>query len=291
MPSILEAKRIDWATAFAKTYDNACLAVNGVMSVAADRPHTSVYQALRTTDSGISYTADTNYVAAGDNLGAVTFTDTGDIVTFLQPHGLKVNDKLVVGTVTSTTGITAGTTYYVRTVPSTTTVTLSATLGGATLALTTDGSSVSATVRKVSYLSMSRAIGIYEQGDFFDDGNSVIIAHPFYKQACRDLLNLNGDPVLVVGGKNQGDTLLDYPVEWSLGCKVSTAATPSPTGNPIFVVGNKSHLIVGRRSGPESFVADPQTVGFATDETKLKVRARRAFAIGHPGAFAAYESI
>ena len=290
MPSILEAKRVDWATAFAKTYDNACLAVNGAMSVAADRPHTSVYQALRTTDSGISYTADTNYVRAGDNLGAVTFTDTGDVVTFAQPHGLKVNDRVVPGTITTTTGITAGTTYYVKSVATTTTVTLSATLGGATLALTTDGSAVSMTVLKVTYLSMSRAVGIYEQGDFYDDGNSVVIAHPYYKQAARDLLDLNGRPILVLGGENQGDTLLGYPVEWSLGCKVSTAATPTPTGNPIFVVGNKGLLIVGRRSGPESFVADPQTVGFATDETKLKVRARRAFAIGSPFGFAAYEA-
>lgn len=291
LPNILETKRIDWATAYAKTFDNATLAVNGAESMAADRPHTSVYQAIRTTDSGLGYTADTNYVRSGDSLGAVTFTDAGDVVTFLQPHGLKVGDRLSFGTITSTTGITAGTTYYVRTVASTTTITLSATSGGATLALTTDGSSISATKLGVTYLSMSRAVGIVEQGDFFDPGEIRLLAHPYYKQACRDLLDLQGRPVLVQGGDNQGDTLLGYPVEWTLGAKVSTAATPTPTGNPLLVVANRQLLIVGRRSGPESFIADPQTVGFATDETKLKVRARRAFAIGHPGGFAVYEAV
>lgn len=291
LPSILETKRVDWALSYAKAFDNACLAINGAESVAADRPFTSVYQAVRTTDSGLGYTADTNYVRGGDNLGAVTFTDTGDVVTFNQPHGLRVGDRVVPGTITSTTGITAGTTYYVRTVPSTTTVTLSATSGGSTLALTTDGSAISMTKLGVTYLSMSRAVGIYEQSDWFDPNETVIIAAPYYKQACRDLLDLHGRPVLVEGGMNQGDTLLGYRVEWSLGAKVSTAVSPNPSGNPIFVVGNRQLLVVGRRSGPESYVADAATgVGFSTDETKLKVRARRGFAVGHPAGLAVYEA-
>ena len=48
---------------------------------------------------------------------------------------------------------------------------------------------------------------------------------------------------------------------------------------------------MGRRSGPESYVADAASgVGFMTDETKLKVRARRAFALGHPRAVSVYEA-
>lgn len=77
-------------------------------------------------------------------LGNVTFTDTGDLVGFTTPHGLSVGDKVKVGTVTTTTGITAGTEYFVKTVPDATHVTLSTTLGGSTLALTTDGSAVNA---------------------------------------------------------------------------------------------------------------------------------------------------
>jgi hypothetical protein len=69
----------------------------------------------------------------------VTFTDAGDIVTTPAVHGLNVGDEVQVATVVTTTGIVANTTYYVKTVPTTTTLTLSATNGGSTLALTTDG--------------------------------------------------------------------------------------------------------------------------------------------------------
>lgn len=74
------------------------------------------------------------------SLGTVTFTDSGDLVTVSAAHGLVVGDRIIVGTVTTTTGITAGTVYWVKTVPSTTTLTLSATEDlAATLALTTNG--------------------------------------------------------------------------------------------------------------------------------------------------------
>lgn len=290
--NVLDVKRLDWATAYAKAFDNACLATNAAQSVAADRPFTSVYRAVRTTDSGLGYTADTNYVVAGDNLGAVTFTDAGDVVTFAQPHGLAVNDRVVPGTITSTTGITAGTTYYVLTVPSTTTVTLSATQGGSTLALTTNGSSVSMTKLGVTYASLSRVVGLYEQGDWFDPAMTAVIAAPSFKQYVRDVRDTQQRPIFQEGIGGQADLLFGYPVRWSLGARVSSAASSAPTGNPLLVIGNRDLLIVGDRSGPESFVADGSTgVGFATDETKLKVRARRGFAVGHPAGFSVLESV
>lgn len=70
---------------------------------------------------------------------SVTFTDIGDLITSATPHGLVVGDKFQVASVTTTTGITAVTTYYVKTRPSTTTFTASTTNGGSTLALSTDG--------------------------------------------------------------------------------------------------------------------------------------------------------
>ena len=64
----------------------------------------------------------------------------------------------------------------------------------------------------------------------------------------------------------------------------------TPTGNPLIIVGSRDALILGIRSGPESFIADGNvSVGFATDETKLKIRARRGFGISHPSAFAVLE--
>lgn len=84
---------------------------------------------------GLLQTASTN-----TSLGTVTFTDSGDLVTVSAAHGLVIGDRVIVGAVTTTTGITEGTTYWVKTVPSTTTLTLSATEDlASTLALTTNG--------------------------------------------------------------------------------------------------------------------------------------------------------
>lgn len=78
--------------------------------------------------------------AASYTLGAVTFTDVGDLVT-LNNHGLSNGEAVTFGTITTTTGISINTTYYV--ISSTTnTFQLSATVGGAALPLTTNGTGV-----------------------------------------------------------------------------------------------------------------------------------------------------
>lgn len=74
------------------------------------------------------------------HLGATTLTTGTDLVT-TATHGLAVGDPVVFGTVTTSTSIVAGTTYYVRTVPSTTTFTIAATPGGITHAINATGSS------------------------------------------------------------------------------------------------------------------------------------------------------
>lgn len=73
-------------------------------------------------------------------IGTVTIAASTDVLTTSVAHGLVVGDRVKTGTVTTTTGITSNTVYYVKTVPSTTTLTLSATSGGVTLDMTTDGS-------------------------------------------------------------------------------------------------------------------------------------------------------
>lgn len=74
---------------------------------------------------------------------AVTFTDTGDIVT-VPKHGAIAGDTVKFTTITGTTGITAGTTYYVKDVLSADTFTIAATAGGAVIALTTNGTAATA---------------------------------------------------------------------------------------------------------------------------------------------------
>lgn len=56
----LQVKGMDWAISYADSFDNACLAVSGTEN-GTTVPFTSVYKALRTTNSATSYTADANY--------------------------------------------------------------------------------------------------------------------------------------------------------------------------------------------------------------------------------------
>jgi len=60
---VIETKRKDWATSYAKFLDNACLGTSAAAN-GGTIPFLSLYQALRTTDSNVSYTADNNYTSA-----------------------------------------------------------------------------------------------------------------------------------------------------------------------------------------------------------------------------------
>lgn len=83
------------------------------------------------------------YTDAPKALGTGTITAASAQMSFVSAHGLRVGDAVVPGTITTTTGITAGQTYYVITVVNSTTVALSATKGGAALSLTGNGSAAS----------------------------------------------------------------------------------------------------------------------------------------------------
>lgn len=74
----------------------------------------------------------------------VAFTAAGNVVT-VPNHGARVGDTVKFGTVTSTTAVTAGTTYYVKAILSVNTFTIAATNGGAVLALNANGTAASAT--------------------------------------------------------------------------------------------------------------------------------------------------
>jgi len=88
----------------------------------------------------------TPYVWTPASLGTVAIAITTGVLTVSAAHGLSVNEAVVLGTMTTGAPLVAGTTYYVQSVPTTTTLTLSATQGGAPLATTSAGSSVSITV-------------------------------------------------------------------------------------------------------------------------------------------------
>lgn len=216
---VIATKKMDWATSFAKFYDQAALgctaAENGTTVL-----FTSVYKSLRTTQATLSYTADDNYV-------------------------------------------------------------------------------VSASGTAVTYDNLSDVLGLVEVGDYWDDGEALVIAHPSYKSKLRKIKapqysgDTGGEPIFVEGqGGDSGtpSTLFGHQVRWSLGAKTHATNTSTPTGNPLLIVCNRQFLYRGVRSGPESAVAGADSgPAFLTDQALLKMRARRGFAVAHPKAFAVLE--
>lgn len=212
---IIATKRLDWATSYAKFFDNACLGVTAAEN-GTTIPYTSVYKAIKTTNADTGYTADANLV----------------------------------------TSITA---------------------------------------EAVDYDDLSNVLSLVEVGNYWDDGNALVIAHPGYKQKLRGIKDDQNMPVFVQGqGGDRGtpDTLFGHPVHWSLGARTHATASQSPTGSQLLIVCNREYLFRGDRSGPESAVAGPDTgAAFLTDEALLKMRARRAFCVANENAFAVLEDV
>lgn len=216
LADILNTKLSDWATAYAKGLDNACLAVTAAKGTTGCK-FDSLYYQLSQTNSATSYTGGANITKSG----------------------------------------TAGTTY--------------------------DG--------------LSTAAGLVEEGDFWDEGTALWIAHPRFKKKLRGIKDTAGRPIFnessngtAGGAQNVPDTIMGYPVKWALGARTSAIPTATPAGNPLAVLCVPQFLLLGIRSGPESVFIDGRNgLSALTDESILKMRARRGFNIGVEKAFAVYE--
>lgn len=150
----------------------------------------------------------------------------------------------------------------------------------------------------ITYSDLNTTLGLVETGDYWDEGDALIIAHPSYKRKLRGILDGNKRPIFQEStggfpGGGQGaspDRVFGYPVHWSLGARTSSAPTATPSGNPLFIVCNRMYMLLGTRSGPESVFIDGRNgLAALTDESILKMRSRRAFVPGHPNAFSIYE--
>lgn len=73
---VIQTKAMDWAISYADTLDNACFGVSAAEN-GTTAPFTSMYKALRTTDSAVSYTADDNYLTWDDDLINIASTPVG----------------------------------------------------------------------------------------------------------------------------------------------------------------------------------------------------------------------
>lgn len=213
--NVIETKKGDFATAYAKFIDNACIGVTA--AVGAGVPFVSIYRALTTADASTGYTANANY-----------------------------------------------------------------------LSLTGTGAGVPAVL---TYDALSDLFALIESGDYFDEASIVAVAHPRVKGQLRKIKDGNDNPVFVDAvSSSTPATLFGYPLKWSLGARTNATASANPTGNPLIAAYNKDYVFLGVRSGPESVIIDGKDGTAAlTDETLLKCRARRGFALAMPHAAAILE--
>lgn len=145
-----------------------------------------------------------------------------------------------------------------------------------------------ATGGPVTYDKVSQTFGKVEQGGYFADSDMIVIAHTSLKESLRGLVDGNGRPLFIEQvSATQPATLFGYALQFSDGAKTSATNQQNPSGNPLLVVGNRQHLIVGQRAPIESKLS--VEAGWNTDEPHLKMRARRAFAVGRAKAFGILE--
>jgi HK97 family phage major capsid protein len=134
-----------------------------------------------------------------------------------------------------------------------------------------------------TYSEFSTAIGNVESGDYFDPGSMVAIAHPAFRKSLRGVLDSQNRPIFIEGLGGTPDTVFGVNIRWSLGAKLAATATSTPTGRALMAFVNPELMLLGVRSGPESvFIDGRDGLSALTDESILKMRARRGWAYGHP---------
>jgi len=139
----------------------------------------------------------------------------------------------------------------------------------------------------MSYEDINNALGFAENSSKFDAANTVWMAHPKMLKEIRGMIKGNNDLVLPDPLSGTPGSLFGYPLVVSYGAATSAAASASPTGNPLLIVGNRQMLINGVRGGVESVVS--RDAEFARDGVVLKTRIRRGFAVADADAFAIVE--
>lgn len=139
----------------------------------------------------------------------------------------------------------------------------------------------------LSYEDINNALGIAEDSSKFDAANTVWMAHPKMLKEIRGMIKGNNDLVLPDPLAGTPGSLFGFPLVISYGAATSAAASASPAGNPLLIVGNRQMLINGVRGGVESVVS--RDAEFTKDGVLLKTRIRRGFAVADADAFAIVE--
>jgi hypothetical protein len=147
---------------------------------------------------------------------------------------------------------------------------------------------------EVGYRAISDFLAKYEEGPFYDEGNSLVIASPAWKRVLRNVTDGNKRPYFTDGQ----DNLFGYRVRWTVGARKHATTTNKPTGSPLLVIVNRQLLIKGMARLTASMVnANPGVaiqraangIGFTSDEAIFKAAMRRAFVLGEPRGAAVLE--
>jgi HK97 family phage major capsid protein len=139
----------------------------------------------------------------------------------------------------------------------------------------------------LSFADVNDALAIVEESHYFDAANTVFMAHPKMLGHLRGMVDGTGQLVLPNPIAATPGSLFGYPLVVSYGAAVSAAATDTPAGNPLLIVGNRQMLINGVRGTVESAVS--RDADFSKDGVLLKTRVRRGFAVAEADAFAIIE--
>lgn len=146
----------------------------------------------------------------------------------------------------------------------------------------------------------------YEESDFYDEGETFVLASPMLKSIMRGIRDADGNPVFIPGtGGNSGNqsganpSLFGYEnFRWTTGARTHATMTDAPTGNPLAVIGNRSALKRGlARTSAGMVPGNPgvqwqraaQGIGFLSDEAIMKAMMRRAFVVSVPQAVSVLE--
>lgn len=143
-------------------------------------------------------------------------------------------------------------------------------------------------------------LAAYEESDWYDEGNTFLLASPSIKSIFRRIRDTNDNPVFVPDSMNNGNPSLFGYSDFRLttGARTSATMAKAPSGNPLVIIGNRGAIRRGlARTSAGMVPGNPgvqwqraaQGLGFLSDEAIMKAMMRRAFVCTVPQAVSILE--
>lgn len=175
----------------------------------------------------------------------------------------------------------------------------------ATTGYTANDNHISLTVANLATIDdvLSQALGLLEDGDYFNADDLVWVLNTKFRRMVRDKKDAQGQRIFlndIVNGRAV-PRLFDIPAQFTRGATVTTVPTTNPVGgtgvkgtagNALGFLVQKNTAVFGRRKAFESvYISGRDGTSALTDEDLLKVRARIAAGVTIPAAHAVIELV